>query len=580
MNLGVWKSLSRAAKTLAFVSILCALPGVAYGYGGGIGPEEYTGAGSARQATDYKNPLRDPTRPNTYHVTICDDGNWYGAWYPPEWKGNSGGVKGNGSVKGQHGYAKQEDGTGGGVQIMGNSPGTTEVTLTKEGGITLHLRIRVIHCDNSNQGHRGITENATAVPTENTLETLIRDRQLGIDTSGTGETIGHIADLKLTNLTDQPINCVIPPMVLESKSQANQDYVCPKTQTAKIDPHGTATVPMNGVCINRGKPPVGKGVPGDLVVNTGDPSVPQNPDSHIPAKQARDLLRICTSKYEAADKLQTDGALKDLPYKDKQKQKDIVVQWSTWSDPRICEITGAPPATKDDLKKVVYKQVEAKGRMSPETKKKIDQGVDTIFEKIELTTAKAKDLEEPETYAQTKMTGGTFENSDTQGESTESPPPTTQEKPKKEKKKKKWPKPIQDWLDKKDAADKIKKDGQDAYNAEKKKFFDKSKHHAELEKARDDAKKKAEAPGATQQDKDNYKEALKELEKNETELQKEFNQTSQGKLAVNDLHKSEREAQKAEDAAKDAEKKLPPGIDKDEIQKQHDAEKKPVPAQP
>jgi hypothetical protein len=33
--------------------------------------------------------------------------------------------------------------------------------------------------------------------------------------------------------------------------------------------------------------------------------------------------------------------------------------------------------------------------MTPATKKKIDKGIDTIFEKVELTTAKAKDLEKP-----------------------------------------------------------------------------------------------------------------------------------------------------------------------------------------
>ncbi len=217
-----------------------------------------------------------------------------------------------------------------------------------------------------------------------------------IDTVGTGETIGHVADLRLENMTDQPINCVVPPMVLESKSGKNQDYVCPQGETLKIDPHGTATVPMDGVCVKRNKPPVGKGVTGDLVVNTGDPTVPQNPGLHVPAKQARDLLRLCTSKYDAGDKLQKDGALKDLPYKDKQKQKDIVVQWSTWSDPQVCAIVGTPAATKDDLKKVVYKQVEEKGPMTPATKKKVDQGIDTIFEKVELTTAKAKDMEKPE----------------------------------------------------------------------------------------------------------------------------------------------------------------------------------------
>jgi len=232
-----------------------------------------------------------------------------------------------------------------------------------------------------------------------TLGALASSGQIKIDSVGTGETIGHVVDLKIQNLTDQPINCTVGPMVLESISRISQDYVCPKPQTVAINPRGTATVAMNGVCVNRNKPPVGKGAPGDLIINTGDPTLPQNPASHIPASQARDLLRICTSKYDAADQLQKSGALKNLPYRDLQKQKDIVVQWSTWCDPRLSQITGAPPATKDDLKKVVYKQLEEKRPMSPETKKKVDQGIDTIFEKVELTTAKAKDLETPESGA-------------------------------------------------------------------------------------------------------------------------------------------------------------------------------------
>ncbi|HJY54101.1 MAG TPA: hypothetical protein VKD89_08760, partial [Candidatus Udaeobacter sp.] len=185
----------------------------------------------------------------------------------------------------------------------------------------------------------------------------------------------------------------------ESKRGKNADYVCPKTQTAKIDPHGTTTVPIDGICINRNKPPVGKDVSGDLVMNTGDPTIPHSPDSHVPPNQAIDLLRICTAKYEAADKLQKDGALKDLPYKDREEQKKIVEQWSMWTDPEISKITGNPPATKDDLKKVVYKQLETQRPMSPETKEKVDPGIGTIFEKVELTTAKAKDLEKPEAPA-------------------------------------------------------------------------------------------------------------------------------------------------------------------------------------
>ena len=247
--------------------------------------------------------------------------------------------------------------------------------------------IGAVRIEEASRAAAGSPEKTTdATPT---LSALASSGQIKVDSVGTGETIGHVADLKIQNLTDQPINCTVGPMVLESISRINQDYVCPKPQTVAINPRGTATVAMNGVCVNRNKPPVGKGAPGDLVVNTGDPTLPQNPNSHIPLYQAGDLLRICTSKYDAADQLQKSGALKNLPYRDPQKQKDIVVQWSTWCDPRLSQITGAPPATKDDLKKVVYKQLEEKRPMSPETKKKVDQGIDTIFEKVELTTAKA-----------------------------------------------------------------------------------------------------------------------------------------------------------------------------------------------
>jgi hypothetical protein len=187
-------------------------------------------------------------------------------------------------------------------------------------------------------------------------------------------------------------------MILESGSGKNQDYACPSGQTVALNPHQTKTVPVNGVCLNRNKPPAAKGVSGDMVINEANPTAPQNPNSHLPPADVGKLLRSCAAKYTAADQLQKSGALKNLPYHDPQKQKDIVVQWSTWTDPVICQMTGSPPATKEDLRKVVYKQIEQQGPMTPEKKKKVDQGIDTIFEKVELTTAKAKDFEKPAAF--------------------------------------------------------------------------------------------------------------------------------------------------------------------------------------
>ncbi|MFZ3376819.1 MAG: hypothetical protein WA183_14830 [Chthoniobacterales bacterium] len=399
-----------------------------------------------------------------------------------------------------------------------------------------------------------------------TLASLASTGRIAVSFTGTGETIGPVAMLTLQNLTDEPINCAIPPMVLESGSRKNQDYVCPKGQSVAIGPHGTATVPMDGVCVNRSKPPVGKGVGGDLVMNDGNPNVPANANSHVSPRGANKLLGLCTAKYDAVDKLQKDGTLKDLPYKDKQKQKDICVQWSTWSDPRICEITGAQPATKDDLKKVVYKQVEEQGPLTPDKKKKIDQGIDTIFDKIELTSEKAKDLEKPEseTIANESETpaAGSAVNISNQ---TPTPAPQTQEKPKKKKPKLSGdrPKPVRDWWDKlyaMEVADVKKQQKEEAYTREKNNYFDKSKHHQELvdkvSKIQAILSNPLSKNTAVENDKliKERNELQKELAKLEADLEKDFRQTDEGKKALqemgdaqqaaNDAHKAEAEAGK------------------------------------
>ncbi len=238
-----------------------------------------------------------------------------------------------------------------------------------------------------------------------TISSLILQKKVGFAIAGTGETIRHIADCIIQNQTDQPVSLVIPAMVLESSSGKNQHYACPKEQTVELGPKQSKTVPIDGVCLDRSKPPVGKGVTGDLVINEASPGGTAMAGSHVPLKEANKMLRLAKSKYDAAEKLQKDGELKELPYHDKQMQKDIMVQWSIWSDPQISEITGAPPATKDDLRKVVYKQVEEKGPMTPKTKKKLDKGIDTIFEKVELTSAKAKELEAPDPFQNVELTG-------------------------------------------------------------------------------------------------------------------------------------------------------------------------------
>jgi len=257
---------------------------------------------------------------------------------------------------------------------------------------------------------------------------LLRSGKISFESSGTGETIGHVVDLKIQNFTDEPLDMIIPPLIVESSNAENQDDVCPHEKSVMIVSRQTETVPLDGVCINRNKPPVAKGLTGVLVLNMAEPDIAQHSNCHIPAKTARDLLRICSSIYDAVDKLENDGAFKDFPYRDKQEQKNIAIQWIVWSDPRICGITGGKPATKEDFDRVVYKQVEQRGPVTPQTRKKIDKGDDAMWNGIQLASAKAKDLEKRDESA------GAPPGLANVADNTSSPPPITEAVPTKEEK--------------------------------------------------------------------------------------------------------------------------------------------------
>ena len=395
-------------RTAAFISLLLALsvvslPGAKPDTS--VGPEEKDAEGNA---TDYKNPIRDGLdasgRFTHYHVTICE-GTTLGPWHPwgsaPRNREPRSNPRENVDdpplEKGQssHAAATSAGGTDGGIAISGKNVGTTTCTVSQQeddGTVnTVVITVRVIECNRANRGARGIRAGLTGLPS---LGTLLQEGRVETGTIGTGETIGHVVDLTIRNVTDKPVKLVVPPMILESKSGKSQHYAAPESKTVELGPKQSKTVPIDGVCLVRNKPPVKKGASGDLVFNEVTPKGARNPDAKIESAKANKLLRIAHSKYKAADKLLKEGKLKDMPYSDKKKQKETVVQWATWMDPVISEITGVPPATKDDLKKVVYKQAEKAGPVTPEKKKKLDEGIDTIFEKIELTGKEAKELEE------------------------------------------------------------------------------------------------------------------------------------------------------------------------------------------
>ena len=99
------------------------------------------------------------------------------------------------------------------------------------------------------------------------------------------------------------------------------------------------------------------------------------------------MLRISESVYQAADELEDDGQLKEIPYKDPEKRKDIVKQWATWV--RMSEVTGDPPPTKDDLKKV-------RSAVSAEDRRLLDEHASFVREmEQELKAAKEQKSSHP-----------------------------------------------------------------------------------------------------------------------------------------------------------------------------------------
>jgi hypothetical protein len=242
----------------------------------------------------------------------------------------------------------------------------------------------------------------------------------------------------------------------------------------------------------------------------------------------------------------------------------------------MSEVTGDPPPTKDDLKKVIEKQV---GKVPPDQQKKVDEGIDKIFEKIELTTEKAKDLEkENENEAAGEGTPGanTYEISD----STPTPtPPGTQEKKKKEgkkkkDKKKKYPPEIQKWFDAMeqywnlDADRKVKEfDYKQGLN---KWGIGHNQHYKELNDAVEKARQNIKDGHQGKEDYDNLKKAQEELDKFGKEVAKDFNQTETGKTLFKEFADAEDLANRQKARADEAGKDIDPEVKKEILEKERD----------
>jgi Arc/MetJ-type ribon-helix-helix transcriptional regulator len=184
------------------------------------------------------------------------------------------------------------------------------------------------------------------------------------------------------------------------------------------------------------------------------------------------------------------------------------------------------------------------------------------FANVALTGPEAKEESEPP---------GTINVADNQDQTTESPPPATQEKPKEKKKKPKptWPKNIQDWLDLKLAASLAAgkyANASEAYRQALYAFYEKSQHLKDLKQKEREACDKAKAPDATQADKDACEKARREVAKQKSALNQDFDNTPEGKQLLNNekaaLEASKQAKQAAENAAKDIDKATQDKVEK------------------
>ena len=224
-------------------------------------------------------------------------------------------------------------------------------------------------------------------PTGESLATLMGGGKVTASLAGTGETIGHIADLTLKNMTTETLNVTIPATVLTSISGQCQPYAIPEPQSESLGAGETKTVPLSGVCLNGRLPPVGSGVTGEL--NMADPTSPDF------AQHWGDALKGTQAVIAAAKQLQGEGAFTTPFSGDPQKERETVIQQTIWLYTSTKE---GNPLTKADMAKKVLEQAETAaaqgggGGLTEPQKEQLNQGVDNIWKAVQLTGKQAKVL--------------------------------------------------------------------------------------------------------------------------------------------------------------------------------------------
>ena len=182
-----------------------------------------------------------------------------------------------------------------------------------------------------------------------------------IKVKGTGKTIGDVILLEVTNRDKvNTLRFSVGPALVPG-TRRSQPYIIPGTTEIVVQPGGTITVPIDGICIDPYKPPIRPGSGGpkfddwiDIISLSDDwapdPASGWNPDPNnpvlnpvteepightidiysYPEEAAPLILSIAESIINTTDDLITDGVINTPITDNPTMERELIIQQTTW----------------------------------------------------------------------------------------------------------------------------------------------------------------------------------------------------------------------------------------------------------
>lgn len=266
-----------------------------------------------------------------------------------------------------------------------------------------------------------------------TPQTLSKNKGVSITATGTGNTTGAVARVKITNPSPNEVTITLGPCLIISMG-IYQGYIVPGNTTVTIAPGGSLATSLNGYCTNIHQPPVPNGAPlpayhtwikadeltfdpnrqpkttnGWQPLPTGakpDVLMPgtNRPITHTidinkyPAEAApiifEAITRIETAYNELLNNRQIETPLSGNP----TEQHNGVVQHTLWRF--TAALTGSSYEVEDFSKNIIKQFEENTAQKyqttSPTTRNEVDKGVLSLWNTFTLVGEKAKLFPEQE----------------------------------------------------------------------------------------------------------------------------------------------------------------------------------------